>query len=167
MSIVPYKLQSRLEESGWFRGRQVSVDDRVPVSHPAHHVLAELSGLQLYRFFESYEVSEVDFQYIPDKLELTESWEAELGTEMIGFAEHHNGHGELFISATGHVFGGGLVGPGFWFVGGTFQEALVNLMAGVPFRPMLLKTETSVSLYGRTYNRSDPEVLHATSPELR
>lgn len=139
----------------------------MPVSHPAYLVLAELSGLQVYRFNDSYEVCEVDFQFVPEKLDLTERWEAELGTVLIGFAEHHNGHGELLISATGHVFGGGLVGSGFWFVGSTFQEALMNLMAGIPFRPMLLETDTSVSLYGRTYTRADPEVLHAMSPELR
>jgi hypothetical protein len=167
MSLVPSNLQSRLEESGWYPGRRVAVDSRVTVSHPAYLVLAELSGLQLYRFYDSYEACEVDFQFVSEKLDLTERWEAELGTELIGFAEHHNGHGELLISATGLVFGGGLVGPGFWFVGGTIQEALVNLMIGIPFRPMLLETDTSVTLYGRTYTRADPEVLHAMSPELR
>lgn len=167
MSLVPSNLQNRLEESGWYLGRRVAVDNRVTVSHPAYLVLAELSGLQLYRFCDSYEVCEIDFQFISEKLDDTERWEAELGTELIGFAEHHNGHGELLISATGHVFGGGLIGLGFWFVGSTFQEALANLMTGVPFRPMLLETDTSVSLYGRTYTRADPEVLHAMSPELR
>lgn len=167
MSLVPFDLQDRLEESGWYLGRCVAVDNRVTAAHPAYSVLAKLGGLQMYRFIDSYEICEVDFQFIADKLPHTERWEVELGTELIGFAEHHNGHGELLISAAGHVFGAGLVGPGFSYVGGTFQEALVNLATGIPFRPMLLEADASVVLYGRTYTRGDPEVLHAMSPELR
>ncbi len=167
MSIIPSGLKNRFEESGWYLGRRVTVDACVNLYHPAYLVLAELGGLQLYRFYDSHEVCEVDFQFILEKSDATLRWQAELNTELIGFAEHHNGHGELLISTKGHVFGGGLIGPGFWFVGGTFQEALVNLMTGIPLRPMLLETEASVCLYGRTYTRADPQVLHAKSPELR
>lgn len=166
MSLVPSDLQSEFGRSGWGPGRQVAVDPRIPIDHPAHLVLAELGGLRLMRFYGDYEVCEVDFQYVPDKSGLTARWEAALGTELIGMAEHHNANGELLIASTGHVFGNSVVHYAFWHVGSTFHEAMRNLMAGKLGRPMLLGHETSVH-FGREYTRDDPEVLHPASPELR
>ena len=166
MSLVPSDLESKFEKSGWHRGRRVAVDPRVPVNHPAHLVLAELGGLKLMRSFGDYEVCEVDFQYLPEKDDLTARWEAALGIELVGMAEHHNGHGELLIGTTGHVFGNSFIHYAFWHVGSTFHEATVNLMAGNPHRPMLLDHETSMH-FGREYTRNDPEVLHPSSPEFR
>jgi hypothetical protein len=167
MSLVPVDLTEKFEQSGWHRGRRVAVDSRVPVGHPAHLILAEFGGLKLMRFYGDYEVCEVDFRHLPEKDDRTLCWEAALGAELVGIAEHHNVHGELLISSTGHVFGNSIVHPAFWLEGSSFQEAMGNLMAGHPDRPMLLDTDTSVMLFDREYTQDDPEVLHPSSPELR
>jgi hypothetical protein len=90
-----------------------------------------------------------------------------LGVELVGIAEAHNAHGELLLSDSGHVFGNSYIHPAFWYEGRTIQEAVRNILAGVRSRPMLLDGEASVTLYGETYGRDDPEVLRPNSPELR
>ena len=166
MSLVPDDLVSKFERSGWHHGRQVAVDSGVPVDHPAHAVLAEFSGLRLMHFHGDYEVCEVDFQFVADKDDYPRLWEAALGTELVGIAEHHNAHGELWMSDRGHVFGNSMIHHAFWYIGSTFHEAIENLMAGRRGRPMLLDSEASATHFGREYTRSDPEVLHPSSAEL-
>jgi SUKH-3 immunity protein len=167
MSLVPDSLACKFQESGWYPDRQVEVDGRVPADHPARAVLSEFGGLRLMRFYGDYEVCEIEFRYLADKDDFPRRWEAVLGTELVGIAEHHNAHGELWMSSQGHLFGNGMVAPAFWHVGSTFQESIENLMAGHPGRPMLLDTQASVRHFGREYTRNDPEVLRPTSPELR
>ncbi len=167
MSLVPASLESKFRESGWYPGRRVAVDERVPVDHPAHAVLAELGGLRLTRLYGDYEVCEIDFQHVADKDDYPRLWEAALGTELVGIAEHHNAHGDLWMSGRGHVFGNGMVAPVFWHIASTFQEAIENLMAGHPGRPMLLDAQSTTMSYGREFSWNDPEVLRPSSPELR
>ena len=167
MSLVPDDLVSKFEESGWYHGRRVAVDAGVPADHPAHAVLAEFGGLRLMRFYGDYEVCEVEFLYVADKDDHPRLWEAALGTQLVGIAEHHNSHGELWMSDRGIVFGNSMIHPAFWYLGNTFHEAVENLMAGRPGRPMLLDSEASATHHGREYTRGDAEVLHTLSPELR
>lgn len=167
MSPISDKLIAALHAVDWHRGRNVAVDAAVPTKHPAHAVLAEFGGLRLKRFYGDYEVCEVDFQYLPGKDDLPRLWEAALGTELIGIAEYHNAHGELYISGLGKVFGNSIIHPAFWYVGNTFQEAMEHIVEGHPGRPMLLDSETSAMHYGREYTRDDAEVLHQSSPEIQ
>lgn len=167
MSLVPLNLTIAFEKGGWHRGRKVAANPSVPIEHPAFAVLAELNGVRLMRLSGDHEVCEVDFQFLPDKDELPRLWEAALGTRLVGIAEHHNAHCELYMSGTGHVFGNSIIHPAFWHVGRNFTEAMENLMTGHHGRPMLLDHQTSVMYYGVGLSQEDPVVLQQSSPEIR
>jgi hypothetical protein len=167
MSLVPASLTSEFKGAGWYDGRRVAVHPDVSVEHPAHAVLAAFGGLRLPRLYGGYEVCEVHFIHVPEKDDLPRLWEIALGTELVGFAEHHNAHGSLWMSARGHVFGNGDVAPLFWHIGSTFTTAIENLIKGEPGRPLLLAGQTTTIWYGREYTSADIEVLRPLSPELR
>lgn len=167
MSVVPLQWRLKLEQAGWFPGRSVPVDPRVPVDHPAHAVLAELGGLELHVMCGDYEVCEANFIYMARKDRMVERWESALGRRLVGIAEHHNAHGELLLSETGHVFINSIIHPAFVLQGRSFAEAIDALLSNRPPRPMLLPDDGSIIFSGIELTHADPQVLGPTSPELR
>lgn len=167
MSVVPTQWKLKFEESGWRPGRRVPVDPRVPPDHPAHDVLAELGGLELNVIWGDFEVCEASFQYLAHANRRVERWEAALDRRLIGIAEHHNAHGELLLSETGHVFINSIIHPAFALQGRSFGEAIDNILSNRPPRPMLLEDDDSIIFAGVELTHADPQVLGPTSPELR
>ena len=116
--------------------------------------------------YDGYEVCEIEFQSLPEKCDLVTQWEEALDTELVGIGEHHNGHGELWMSRGGFVFGNSIIHEAFWLVGNSFAIALANLLSKHRDRPMLLREGDSVMLYGDRYTWDDPEVVRPSSPEF-
>ena len=165
MSVVPPNLRAEFMRGGWFEGRETSIDASVPQSHPARAVLAELSGVSLTRPDEH--VIEVDFKFLKSDDSFIIAWATALGMRLVGIAEAHNAHGELFMTDLGHVIGSSVVHEACWFEGRSFAEAMAAILKGKRSRPMLLPTQAEVTLYGVVFEHGNAAVITPDSVELR
>jgi hypothetical protein len=165
MSVVPQHFRAEFIRGGWCEGRETPVDTTVPQSHPARAVLAELTGVRLTR--PGDDIVEVDFKYIKDNDPLIIEWASALGMQIVGIAEAHNAHGELYITDRGHVIGSSIIHGACWFQGRSFAEAMEAILSGTRSRPMLLPGQTEMMLYGNTFRHGDAALITPGSPELR
>lgn len=146
--------------AGWHPGRRVPVSSTVPLDHPAAEILAEFGGLTVEPAGESEECGpgNIAFQELwPDESILRE-WADLLGTRLVGVAEIHHGHGELYAAADGRVFGRSCIHDAFWLEGGSFSEAVERSLLGRRSRPLLRPDQSSVTLYGVRFTADSPEV---------
>ena len=93
----------------------------------------------------------------PDQ-SITEGWAGLLGTRLVGVADMHHGHGELYVAADGRCFGRSCVHDAFYFEGATFAEAAERAMLGRRSQPLLRPDQSSVTLYGIRFTTDSPEV---------
>lgn len=151
--------------AGWHPGRSVPVPDSVPRGHPAWDVLAAFGGLVILEY-ESHPdpdwppIEEIAFRSLCPCLHVTKHWSELLRSQLVGIAEHHNAHGELYIAADGRCFGSSSTHPAFYFVGEAFSESMEAILLGRRARPMLAPEQESVSLYGQMYTSNSPELYH-------
>jgi hypothetical protein len=87
-------------------------------------------------------------------------WAGLLGTTLIGIAEVHHAHGELYIDSSGRCFGRSCLHEAFYFEGASFGEAVERLLLGRRARPLLRSDQESVTLYGEEFTAEHPEVYH-------
>jgi hypothetical protein len=85
-------------------------------------------------------------------------WNALLGTTLIGVAEVHHGHGELYVDSSGRYYGLSNIHDAFYFEGSAFGEAVEGLLLGRRARPMLRPDQESVTLYGIEFTAEHPEI---------
>ena len=83
-------------------------------------------------------------------------WNTLLGTTLIGVAECHRSHGELYVDSSGRYYGLSGVHDAFDFEGSTFGEAVEGLLLGRRARPMLRPDQESVTLYGVEFTADHP-----------
>ena len=164
MSIVPVSMRSTFEAAGWHQGRAVRTDPRVPTTHPARTVLAELGGLTIRD--PSPRVCAIAFQFVDEGALDVVDWEAALRMKMIGIAQEDTGHGELYMTERGHVIGCSMVHPAISFVGPSIQQALEAISRGEQSRPMLLSHQKEVTLYGVVFRSGDPAVIGPSSSQF-
>jgi hypothetical protein len=86
------------------------------------------------------------------------TWNGLLGTTLIGIAEFHHAHGELYVDSAGRVFSLSLIHDAFSFEGATFDEAVERRLLGRRCRPMLRPDQESVTLYGEEFGHDHPSV---------
>ena len=86
------------------------------------------------------------------------AWNRLLSTTLIGIAEIHHAHGELYIDTAGRFFSLSLIHDAFSFEGSTFDEAVERLLLGRRTRPMLRPDQESVTLYGEEFRAEHPSV---------
>ena len=56
----------------------------------------------------------------PDE-SILQVWADLLGTRLVGIADLHHGHGELYAADDGRLFGRSCVHDAFWLEGGSFS----------------------------------------------
>jgi SUKH-3 immunity protein of toxin-antitoxin system len=85
-----------------------------------------------------------------------ESWTRLLRTELIGIADIHNAHGELYIDREGRCYGASQIHDAFWFEGASFNEAIERMLSGLRSRPMLRPDQKVIRMYGESMRADDP-----------
>jgi hypothetical protein len=146
----PPRVRHRFVDAGWFPGRAVSVPPSVPSDHPAWVVLAAVGGLSVGACGAGEECATSDLRFSalePDPA-VTEVWGPLLGTQLVGIAEVHHAHGELYIDTAGRCFGSSCIHDAFYFEGESFAEAVERLLLGRRSRPMLRPDRVAATLYG-------------------
>jgi hypothetical protein len=81
-----------------------------------------------------------------------------LGTRLVGIADMHHGHGELYVATDGRCFGRSCMHDAFYFEGASFAEAAEWAMLGRRSRPLLRPEQQSVTLYGIRFAADSPVV---------
>jgi hypothetical protein len=158
---VPAGVRSVLLAAGWHPDRRVVVSPSIPVDHPAAGILAALGGLTVVpdrTAGEECAPHHLAFRELWPDESITRVWNVLLGTDLIGVAEVDHGHGELYVAGDGRCFGQSCVHTAFYFVGGTFAEALERSLIGLRSRPMLRPNQQSVTLYGIRHTACSPEL---------
>lgn len=161
MVELPESVRLRFLEAGWYPGRRVEVSAAVPANHPAAAILAAFGGLTVVPDHEAGEECAPDdlaFRELESDESITEVWARLLGSRLVGVAEMHHGHGELYVAADGRCFGRSLMHDAFYFEGGSFAEAVERAMLGRRSRPLLRPNQASVTLYGIQFTADSPEV---------
>src|SRR5215813_3434060 len=150
MAEIPLSVQPLFVAAGWHPGRRVSRAPTARADHPAAAIMAEFSGLRVGQTGAGEECakSDVAFQQLFPKDSILGVWRKLLSTELIGIAEVHHGHAELYMDSSGRCFGASMVHDGFYFEGASFGEAIERILLGRRSRPMLRPEQTIVSHYG-------------------
>ncbi|MBD2106778.1 SUKH-3 domain-containing protein [Nodosilinea sp. FACHB-13] len=160
---IPTDILPFFQSAGWYPERRVALPNKaqslIPEGHPAAMILSTFSGLRVGRvgLGEECAASDIIFGLIEDSEDAVGKWNDLLKTKLIGVAEYHHSHGELFIDAVGKCYSLGLQDT-FCFEGDNFNQAARNLLLGRRSRPMLLPGEESVMVYGEIYTAESPEV---------
>jgi SUKH-3 immunity protein len=165
MTDIPLSVRYMFLAAGWSVNRQVQVPTSVPAIHPAHPILQEFGGLRVGRTGPGQEcaASDVAFQEIPSDSKLVRFWSDLLRTQLIGVAEVHNRHGELYLDSDGRWYTIGISDDAMCFVGSSFEEVMERLLLGHRCRPMLRPGQKQVTLYGEVIASGDPRVYRYTT----
>ena len=153
----PDMVREYFEAAGWYRGRSVPVFS-VPRDHIAWEVLTAFSGLKIVERTTNDPIEELVFRELLPWPLVTDRWSDLLGTQLIGIADHHNGHGELYIAADGRCFCASCVHDAFCFVGDSLFQATETILLGRRSKPMLRPDQDSVRLYGERFVADSPEL---------
>jgi len=163
MVELPESIRQQFIDAGWHPGRSVAVPACVPAGHPACEVLAAYGGLIILERepAEDWEPSqELVFRELHPYPEVAVLWGQLLQTRLVGIASVDNDHGEFYIASDGRCFGSSNMHDAFYFDGETFAEAVEGMLLGRWSRPMLRPDQQSVTLYGKRYTRTSPELYH-------
>lgn len=161
MIELPESVRPRFLKAGWFPARRVAVSAAVPNEHPAADILAafgELTVTPERKAGEECATNDLAFQELFPDESITEVWGKLLGTRLVGIAEVHHGHGELYVAADGRCFGRSCIHDAFYFEGASFAEAAERAMFGRRARPLLRPDQSSVTLYGIEFTADSPEL---------
>ena len=163
MVELPDTVRQYFLDAGWYPGRIVPVPASVPRDHPAWSVLAAFGGLTILEREPDPDpdwppTEELVFRELHPCPAITDVWGGLLGTRLVGIADVHNAHGELYLAADGRCFGSSCMHPAFYFEGETFGEAVEGMLLGRRARPMLPPGQESVTLYGERFTATSPEL---------
>jgi hypothetical protein len=161
MIELPESVRPLFIAAGWRQWRRVAVPSSVPAEHPAAAILAALGGLTVYpdrKLGEECAPDDLAFQFLEPDESIIEVWGGLLSTRLVGVAEVHGSHGELYVAADGRCFGRSLMHDAFYYEGASFAEAVERSLLGKRSRPMLRPDQSSVTLYGIHFTTDSPEV---------
>ena len=136
---LPESVTPVFHSAGWYPGRRERVPGSVPKSHPAAAILNAFGGLTVIPDSKSGEdcaTSDVSFHHVANA-QIADVWSKLLNSTLIGVADFHSGHGELYVAADGRCFGASRIHDGFWLEGDSFSVAIESLLFGRRARPML------------------------------
>jgi hypothetical protein len=103
-------------------------------------------------------IEELVFRVLRSCPAVTEVWGELLGSRLVGIADVHNAHAELYLAADGRCFGSSCIHPAFYFKGESFAEAVQGILFGRRSRPMLQPGQEFVTLYGERFTADSPEL---------
>ncbi|WP_084030352.1 SUKH-3 domain-containing protein [Bradyrhizobium paxllaeri] len=159
-TTVPASVRPLFVAAGWRPGRTVALSPALRANHPATAILAEFGGLTVGQTGAGEECAKSDVAFrelSPDDLVLG-VWDKLLQTQLVGIADVHHAHAELYVDSSGRCFTASVVDDGFSFEGATFGEAIERLLLGRRSRPMLRPDQNTVRHYGEEIRIDDPRV---------
>lgn len=149
-----------LSQGGWTPHR--CVPNGAPEGHPSATILEALSGLRVGSTGAGDTCARSDIRFFllsPGSYDhRILDWNRLLRTSLVGVAEVHNGHGEMWVAADGRCFNRSIIHDAFSYLGADFAEALQRLLLGQRCRPLIHPDQESVMMYGDVYTRENPEV---------
>jgi hypothetical protein len=150
-----------LAEAGWTSDRRAPVSDPIPKTHPAIAILESLSGFRIGEAGPGLECAtgDVNFRAVDDGREDITRLEELLGETLVGIAEVHEAHGELYLDGRGRCFGVSLMHSATWFEGENLDVALDRLLTGLRPRPILLPGQNDIFFFGETYGAGDARLF--------
>jgi SUKH-3 immunity protein len=159
----PEAVQQWFVDAGWCPGRFVEVPPSVPTGHPAWDILAAFGGLVILERDPEPDpdwppIEELVFRDLFPCPAVTEVWGQLLDTRLVGIANVHNDHGELYIASDGRCFGSSSIHPAFYYHGESFTEAVEGMLLGRRARPLLRPDQPFVALYGERFTADSPEL---------
>lgn len=158
MPPIPDVLIASFETAGWTSERGL-YDTEIGQSHPAFEILRSFQGLHLglgnHGEMADDVANDIRFREIASRDKVIGKWSRLLDSELIGFADYHHDHGELYISQDGRVFCRSLMHDAFGYQADSFFEAIDGLLKGQRSLPMLRPDQKTVSWYGQTYRKGD------------
>lgn len=159
MTEIPTAIRPLFVKAGWYPGRTVRLPSSIPPGHPAASILTQFAGLQVGTAGAGQEcaTSDAAFGELQSNT-VRDVWTRLLRTELIGIAEIHNAHGELYIDREGRCYGASQIHDAFWFEGTSFNEAMERNLLGLRSRPMLRPDQDIVQMYGESIRADDPRV---------
>ena len=160
MIELPVSVRRLFIAAGWHPGRTSSQALGVSLDHPAAAILAEFGGLHVgqSRTGEECATSDVAFKHLRPEEFVLDVWGKLLATELVGIAEVHNRHEELYVDRSGRCFSYSNVDDGFRFEGSSFSAAIERLLLGRCSRPMLRPEQRTVWHYGEEISADDLRV---------
>jgi hypothetical protein len=159
MTDLPQTVRHIFLAAGWYPGRRADMSAMVPSNHPASAILIEFGDLIVGDLGAGQECarSDVAFKYFePDGL--IGIWADLLGEPLIGIAEIHNGHAELYVDGSERYYVASYVHDAFSFAGASFAESMERLLLGRRTQPMLRPDQSNVVCYGEVFTADDPRV---------
>jgi hypothetical protein len=146
--------------AGWHPGRTIALAPDVSVDHPAAAILTEFGGLHVGQSGTGEECAKGDvvFKHLHQGEYVLDVWGKLLSTDLVGIAEVHNRHAELYIDRSDRFFCYSNVDDGFRFEGSSFGEAIERVLLGRRSRPMLRPDQRTVWHYGEEISADDPRV---------
>jgi hypothetical protein len=160
MNEVPESVRSLFVVAGWRPGRTVAVSPPLRADHPAAAILAEFGGLTVGQTDAGEECakSDVAFRRLPPDDPILDVWGKLLCTQLVGIADVHHAHAELYVDSSGRCFTASIVDDGFYFEGASFGAAIERVLLGRRSRPMLRPDQDTVRHYGEKIRTDDPRV---------
>lgn len=148
-------------KSGWTENHSANVPANIPLSHPAHEILRVFGGIKLLEI-DCPDGEEPIEEYVFRPLSTTwreiTNWSKRIRSKLIGIAEVHNDHGELYVDETGRCFSNSLIHDAFAFAGDSLSDTLQGTINHRKNRPLLRPWQPSVSMYGEWIMQGDPRV---------
>ena len=159
----PQAVRQYFLDAGWHHGRAVAVPPSIPREHPAWDVLTAFGGLVILEREPEPDpewppVEELAFRVLHPCPAVTEIWGGLLGSRLVGVADVHNAHGELYLASDGRCFGSSCIHIAFYFYGASFAEAVEGMLLGRRARPMLQPGQAYITLYGERFTADSPEL---------
>jgi hypothetical protein len=160
MTEVPASVRPLFVAAGWRSGRTVALSPAPRADHPAAAILAEFGGLTVGQTGAGEECarSDITFRQLPPDDLILDVWGKLLRTQLIGVADVHHAHAELYMDSAGRCFVASIVDDGFYFEGASFSEAIERLLLGRRSRPMLRPFQDTIGHYGEEIRADDPRV---------
>jgi hypothetical protein len=160
MIKLPISVRPLFVAAGWHPGRTIARAPGVSLDHPAAAILTEFGGLLVGQSGAGEECarSDVAFKHLHPNEFVLDVWEKLLVTELVGIADVHHCHAELYVDRSVRCFCYSNVDDAFRFEGSSFGEAIERLLLGRRSRPMLRPEQRTVWHYGEEISADDPRV---------
>jgi|SRR5271156_139029 len=146
--------------AGWRPGRRSSTAPEVSADHPAASILIEFGGLRVGQIGRGEECAtgDVVFQPLPGADTVVRLWCELLQTRLVGVAEVHNAHAEMYVGTDGSWYQVSSVDNETSYAGRSFGAAMERLLFGRRCLPMLRPDQAKVTMYGEVFSAHDSRV---------
>lgn len=165
MFELPYEVREWFLECDWTPHYRAAVPDSIPRDHPTYDVLENFGGITLLERncpLDDEPIREFTFRSFSRTFGHIQLWADRLETTLVGIAEEHNWHAELYMDSEGRCFSDSLIHDCFMFSGASIEDMLIGELQQRRKRALLPPHIASVRIYGEEIQRGDPRIWDYT-----